>query len=365
MSREWAALDITLLRAMEGRESAASAYSSDPGRSQLPRVSVIIPVRNERARIEGVLAGVEAQTWPPTEVVVADGASTDGTRQWLDDAALTRPWLIVIDNPDKVIPAALNRCLRVCSGDVVARMDAHADYEPDYLERVVGRLESQPEAQGVGGAMRTVGRGPWGEAIAALLRRPWGLGGAPHRVGGSAGPVDHVFCTAYRLEAVVKVGGWDSELLANEDAELDYRIGRAVGPIWLEPAARSEWTTRSTVGALARQMWRYGFFRARTVHLHPGSLRWRHLVPVALTVGLAGLLLTRPRRGLVVVAGYLAVDGAVGAATSGADGASAWRGAVALPVVHLSWGGGMTVGLVRHLGAKSRPGLFDPPADAT
>jgi succinoglycan biosynthesis protein ExoA len=334
-------------------DGVGSGASSAPASS----VSVIVPVRNERQRIAEVLAGIEAQTVRPIEVVVADGASTDGTREWLEGAASTRPWLRVVDNPDRVIPAGLNRCVRVCTGDVVARMDAHAGYAPDYLETLLRFLDAHPDVPGAGGLMRTVGEGRWGHAIAAVLSRPWGLGGAPHRVGGSAGPVDHVFCTAYRREAILKAGGWDRAMLANEDAELDYRVGAGAGRIWLEPSATSVWTTRSTPGALARQMWRYGYYRARTVHLHPRSLRWRHLAPVVVAAGLPGLVLARRRAGLAATAAYLGAAGALGGATSRAAGASAWRGAIALPVVHLCWGGGMAAGLVRHRGARSEPGL--------
>ena len=325
--------------------------------SSKPSVAVIIPVRNERDRLPGLLQCIEAQTVQPDEVIVADGASTDGSRAWLVEATSTRPWLRWVDNPDIVIPAALNRAVATTTADIVARMDAHAEYAPDYLERIVEVLAAHPEVAGAGGAMQTHGDGRWGRAIATVLRSRWGLGGAPHRVGGTAGPVDHVFCSAYRRNAVVSVGGWDSRLLANEDAELDYRIGTMVGPVWLEPKARSTWATRTSPFALARQMWRYGFYRARTVHLHPASLKPRHLVPVALVAGLSIACIARPKWGARALALYFSVAWSGAAIAGHRSGASAWRAGLALPIVHFAWGSGMLVGLVRHRGAQEAPGL--------
>ena len=147
-------------------------------------VSVIIPVRDEIARVAAVLSGLQAQSRQPDQVVVADGRSQDGTREWLEHAAVTRPWLHIVDNPQRIVPTGLNAALRAATGDIVARMDAHADYAPDYLERVLAVLATRPAVVGVGGTMQTVGVGPWGAAIAAVLSRRFGLGGARHRIGG-------------------------------------------------------------------------------------------------------------------------------------------------------------------------------------
>jgi succinoglycan biosynthesis protein ExoA len=100
-------------------------------------VSVIIPVRDEIARVAAVLSGLQAQSRQPDQVVVADGRSQGGTREWLEHAAVTRPWLHIVDNPQRIVPTGLNAALRAATGDIVARMDAHADYAPDYLERVL------------------------------------------------------------------------------------------------------------------------------------------------------------------------------------------------------------------------------------
>ena len=311
-------------------------------------VSVVIPVRDEIHRMPAVLASVEAQTRFPDEVLVVDGMSTDGTGEWCRTAARTRPWLKVLDNPERVVPAALNVGLRHAEGDVWARMDAHAHYPEDYLERCLSVLRDRPEVVGVGSVMTTAGQGRWGRSIAAVLSRRIGLGGAQHRVDGRSGVVPHVFTGAYRRSALVAVGGYDPRLLANEDYEADHRVSEHVGALWLDSSIRSTWYVRESPRALSVQMWRYGFYKALTLTMHPGSLRARQLAPPALLLSLLAATLVRPRSGAALALAYASVAGAAGARAARSDGASAWRAAVVVPVVHLSWGAGLLAGGLAH-----------------
>jgi cellulose synthase/poly-beta-1,6-N-acetylglucosamine synthase-like glycosyltransferase len=329
---------------------------------ELPSISVVVPVRNERHQIPDLLAAIEAQTLRPVEVLVADGRSDDGTLEWLRAAARSRPWLRVVENPARVIPSGLNLAIARARGEVVARMDAHASYAPDYLRHLATVLAGHPEVVGAGGAMTTGGRGPWGRAIAAVLRRRIGLGGARHRTGGGGGPIEHVFSGAYRRRALVAVGGYDPTLHANEDFEVDHRLRRAGGTIWLEPRARVTWYTRESATALARQMWRYGFFKARTLWLHPRSLRPRQLAPPALVLCLTALTVGSPRLGITTWLVYLGTAVGLGAVAGRSDGASPWRAGLATPTVHLCWGLGLLVGLLRHREATQRPLLPLPGA---
>lgn len=317
-----------------------------------PSVTVIIPARNEMRRWPSVLRSLQAQTLQPDQVVVADGSSCDGSRAWLDRIATTDPSFVVVDNPARIVPCALNTALAHATGDVVARMDTHADYSPDYLRRVVDVLVSRPDVAGVGGAMRTAGTGNWGAAIAAVLRRPIGLGGARHRVAHTGGPVVHVFSGCYRREALLGAGGWDERLQANEDFEADVRIAKAGATIWLEPTATTTWYVRRDPAALAQQMWRYGFYKALTLNLHPGSLQLRQLAPPALVTALLIGPLVSPHATAVMAGVYLVAAAGSGALAARRDGASGLRGAVVVPIVHLSWGAGLLAGLVRF----TRPG---------
>ncbi len=332
----------------------ASQPRSRAGSADRPRLSVVIPARDEIERWPAVLTMLRAQTLQPDEVVVADGMSTDGSREWLAEVAAADSSFVVVDNEQRVVPAALNVGLQAARGRFVARMDTHADYDPDYLRTVVEFLESTPEAAAVGGAMETAGRGSWGRPIAAVLRRPIGLGGARHRVGGDAGPIVHVFSGCYRRERLVAAGGWDERLHANEDYEMDVRVAQTGAEVYLEPAARSTWYVRRTPRALAVQMWRYGYYKGLTLHLHPTSLRVRQLAPPLLVLTLLlGWLVSR-RGTLALAVAYAGATATMGARAARADGATARRGAAVPALVHLSWGAGLLAGLVRFAGERRR-----------
>ncbi len=309
-------------------------------------IDVIVPLRDEVGRIPDFLAMVGGQTLRPRRIIVADGMSTDGSRELLEKAQAQWPDLMVIDNHQRIVPAALNQALSRVESDIVARMDTHADYAPGYLAAVADVLRQRPDVVGVGGLMETAGRGHWGRAIASTLRRRIGLGGARHRVGGTAGPIDHVFSGCYRTSALRAIGGWDERFVANEDFEADARLREGGGLLWLTPDARSTWYVRESPPRLARQMWRYGRFKALTLSLHPGSLRLRQLAPPCLVLGLVGTLALRRSTGIALAGAYLVVAGGAGAHAARADGASALRGAAVPPLVHLSWGAGMLSGLI-------------------
>jgi succinoglycan biosynthesis protein ExoA len=69
----------------------------------LPFVSVVMPVRNERAYIERSLGAVLGQDYPAElmEIVVADGMSDDGTAEMLQQMAAADPRVTVIENPKR------------------------------------------------------------------------------------------------------------------------------------------------------------------------------------------------------------------------------------------------------------------------
>lgn len=329
--------------------------ANDASRLSSLRVSVISPVLNERRHLPTLVDCIEAQTLPPFEAIFADGGSDDGTREWLETAARSRPWMHLVANPDRIVSAGLNRAVAAASGDVVARMDGHAWYPPDYLERLVEVLATHSQVVGVGGAMSVRGKGRWGKAIAAVLDHPIGLGGAPHRATTRRGMTYHVGHGTYRRAALLTVGGFDASFAANEDFELDQRLRRGGGAIWLEPSAWFISFARETPRALATQMWRYGYYKARTLWKHPRSLRVRHLAPPALIVGLTALATLSTRRAGQVGLTYLTAAGTAGGLTARAAGASPWRAGLLVPLVHLAWGAGLLAGLMSHRRARHEP----------
>lgn len=302
-----------------------------------PVVSVVIPTYNEECYLERTLAAVAAQTYAgDIEVIVADGRSSDGTRE----IARARGALVV-DNPERLQAAGLNAGIAAATGEIVVRVDGHCEIAPDYVERCVDALGRTGAAM-VGGSMRPVGSGWRQRGIAAATQARLGAGPARFHRPGHSGWVDTVYLGAFRRSTALEVGGYSVEHTPNEDAEFAHRMGRH-GGVWLDDSIRSSYAPRATFSALARQYLRYGRGRARTMVSHPDSISPRQLAAPALLVGLAA-----PTRRPVAVA-YAAAVAAGTVATAAHDVRDAPGYLIALPVMHLSWGTGFYIELAHEL----------------
>jgi succinoglycan biosynthesis protein ExoA len=261
-----------------------------------PTVTIIVPCYNEQATIRALLDAVMAQTYPleKLDVVISDGLSTDGTRAVLSAFQREHPELPlqVVDNTVRTIPSGVNRAIDAARGEIILRLDAHSMPYPDYVARCVQALE-QGLGANVGGVWEIrPGASTWvADSIAAAAAHPLGVGDALYRLAPAAGAVDTVPFGAFRRSLIDKIGKYDETLLSNEDYEFNTRVRQSGGTVWLDPAIRSVYFSRSTFGALARQYWRYGFWKLRMLRRYPSTLRWRQALPPVFVLSLVGLFL--------------------------------------------------------------------------
>jgi len=262
----------------------------------MPRVSIIVPCYNEEATIQLLLKSIYDQTYTHSEieVVLADGMSTDQTRAEVAAFQRRYPDLLVkvVDNPKRIIPAALNTALAAAQGEFIIRLDGHSMMYPEYVKNCVADLE-QGKGDNVGGVWEIHPAGPGfiARSIAAAAAHPFGVGDALYRFTNRAGAVDTVPFGAFRRSLVEQVGHFDESLLTNEDYEFNTRIRQHGGVVWLDPAIRSVYIARASLAALAKQYWRYGFWKLRMLRRYPGTLRWRQALPPLFVLGCAGLAL--------------------------------------------------------------------------
>jgi hypothetical protein len=213
----------------------AEAGASARADTTTPLVTIAIPCFNEEAHIEACLEDVFAQDYPAArlEVLVADGRSTDRTREILARVAERRPGrLRVIDNPRRLQAAGMNAMIAEAEGEIVVRMDVHARYASDYVRQCVAVL-AETGADNVGGAQRARPKTFFQRALCAALESPLAVGGARYRSADAEGFVDTVFLGAFRREVFDLVGAYDPNAITNEDAELNQRILRAGGTVYL------------------------------------------------------------------------------------------------------------------------------------
>ena len=321
----------------------------------LPYVTIAMPCLNEAGFIEECLRSIQAQSYPRDRfgILVADGGSSDGTREILARLAREDDRIHIIYNPERLQAPGLNRILRQARGDVIVRMDVHCEYAPNYVEKCVEVLE-RTGADNVGGAQRCLARTPFQQAVCTALRSPLGVGGAAYRDPGKEGFVDTVFLGAFRRGVFEKVGLYDPQAVTNEDAELNQRIIAAGGRIYLSREIEVHYRPRESFRALARQYFRYGRGRARTLLKHRRFLTVRPALPfLGVTAGILSLVALPWTRALLPFAALVALATGIEAVRVGAAGgvAHVLRVWTILPLIVVSHGVGFGVGLARYVPA--------------
>ena len=256
-----------------------------------PFISVVIPVYNEEKYLDVCIQTLLQQDYPREQMVwfFVDGMSTDRTREILAAYREEYPELIqVLDNPNKTVPYAMNIGIRAAKGPYLIRLDAHAEYAADYFSRCVEVLE-ETGADNVGGAMETKARTAIGRTIAKMLSSKFGVGDSQFRTGGQDGYVDTVPFGAFRREVFQKVGLYDERLTRNQDSELNYRIIKNGGKIYLSQKIKLAYYCRDSVKGIARMARLNGKWNIITNKLCPGSMRLRHFIPFLFVLSLIGL----------------------------------------------------------------------------
>lgn len=311
-----------------------------------PRVSVIVPVRNEAEHIATCLRSIlEQRLDAEIEVIVADGCSADGTAEIARSLGAT-----VVDNPARTTPAALNAALAAARGEIVVRFDAHAEMPAGYLRACVDAVQEEADVAGVGGWSLVRARGPWGRALGAALASGFATGNPrlwrTPREHHCRVELDTFSFGCWPAEELRAAGGWDERFVRNQDFELNYRLRKRGGRILFDPNIWFVYRPRESLAAIARQYWDYGRFKALLVADEPLALRPRQLAPIALlltaaTASLPVVLAPAARRALGL---YGLALGLVAA-----KGGGGVRTAPVLATIHLAWGAGLVRGLLGEL----------------
>ncbi|MDX1200551.1 glycosyltransferase [Sinorhizobium medicae] len=305
---------------------------------------IVIPCLDEASHIEALIEKLRPALTPlNAQIVIADGGSTDGTRDIAGRLATEDPRVLFLDNPKRIQSAAINRAVAElgADSDYLIRIDAHGTYPDDYCERLVEDALATG-ADSVVVAMQTVGFSTFQKATAFAQNSKLGNGGSKHRSGAVGHWAEHGHHALMRIEAFKAVGGYDESFSHNEDAELDYRLGKAGYRIWMTDRTSMVYYPRAKIVPLFRQYFGYGRGRAKNFLKHRAMPGLRQMVPLAVAPVVFGALLAIVNWMAVLPAGVWA-GACLGYGVWMALGQRNPYGplaAVAAMVMHLAWSAG-------------------------
>jgi len=339
-----------------------------PGRKDAPvvaegaGVTFVMPVLNERAYLRRAVETVLAQdVAAPTELILALAPSTDGTTELARElAADTR--IVLVANPEADIPIGLNRAIRAGRYPTIVRVDAHSELEPGYTRRALETLD-RVGAANVGGVMKADGRTPFQRAVARAYNSPIGLGGGAYHGGTQEGEAESAYLGVMRRDVLEEVGLFDETIRRGEDWELNLRIRRAGYRVWFDPSLAVTYWPRESWSRLVRQFSATGRWRGELVRRYGRGNSVRFFAPPALVVDVALSVVIAALQLTGVLAGWWALAASVVylpviayallviVVALGPGGGHGWRDKLwtlaVLPTMHLSWGMGFLIGVMR------------------
>ena len=250
-------------------------------------VSVVMPLYNEEAYLDDCIQSLLKQDFPRNKMewIFVDGMSTDRTMEILEYYQSKLSIIKILKNAKKIVPCAMNIGIEEAKGRYIIRLDAHSDYPPDYISKCVYYLE-QTNAENVGGVLETKAEGFVGNAIAKVLSSPFGVGDSQFRTNGESGYVDTVPFGAFKREVFYRWGGYDERLVRNQDNEMNYRIRKNGGKIYLANDIHLTYHCRDSVKDLIKMALKNGKWNIITTKLCKGTMGLRHFIPLLFVMSL-------------------------------------------------------------------------------
>ena len=213
------------------------------------------------------------------EIIISDGLSNDGTLDIVKQFQEKYRYIKLIRNNARTVPAGFNKALSFAKGDVIIRVDGHSTLEPDFINNSI-KILNEKNASCVGGPTKHFSNTFIGKNISIAQCSYFGAGGASFRTGVSKGKyVNTLAFGAYNRAEFLKVGAYDEELIRNQDEELNYRIVKNGGKIWIDPSIKSIYYVRNSILKLFSQYFYYGFYKVRVIQKIKSIFSFRHFVP--------------------------------------------------------------------------------------
>ena len=254
-------------------------------------ISVVCPIYNEEKYIAKCIDSILEQDFPhdDMEVLFVDGMSSDRTREIVLEYTEKYKFIRLLDNPHRTSPYAMNIGIENATGDTIFRMDAHAQYPNNYLSELYLKFQELPNAENVGGVCETLPCNDTNEAyaIAEVLSNSFGMGNSYFRTGVSEiRKVDTVPFGCFHKSLFKRIGLYDTDLDRNQDDELNGRIIRNGGSIYIIPSIKIKYFARDKMGKVRKMFYQYGLYKPLVNKKLGAPATLRQFVPVLFLLGI-------------------------------------------------------------------------------
>jgi len=309
-------------------------------------LSVICPTFNEINYINKLFESFQDSENIDKEIYFVDGGSTDGTLEQIEALKRKYSFIHVVDNPMRYVSHGFNEAFKKSKGKYIAFLGAHAVYPSGYFSRAIDYLSSN-ECDVVGGPLKQEGKTATGKAIAWCMSTRFGVGDTEFRTSNKKRIVQSVAFAVYKREIFEKVGLLDEQLVRNQDDEFHYRINKFGYRIMMVPEMQCTYFVRESLVKLARQYFQYGLYKPLVFKKVKSGFRVRHFVPsmFVLYLVIAPLTLFYP---VIIIPAilYFAMDIFFSFKNKN-SGTIKIIALLVYPVLHLSYGVGFLLGLVK------------------
>ena len=219
-------------------------------------VSIVVTELNEAQEIARVVTSLLAQQPPPSELVIVDGGSTDGTWEWLVQAQARDPRLVAIRDETcslkhsaGPVSRGRNVAIAAAKSELIATADAGCTYAPDWLRNLTAPLAA-------GAALYALG----GSCLDPADHSLWDVASAPF-FSVKLSPLEPTkSCTARSMAFTkplwAKIGGFPEDVLVGEDTLFDRSARRETTPAFVSNA-KALYHPRNSFRAATHQMARY------------------------------------------------------------------------------------------------------------
>ena len=251
------------------------------------KISIIIPILNEEKYIKECIESIINFDYhkEALEILFVDGMSTDNTLKVINEYQKEYSYIQVIQNRDKIVPIAMNIGIKMAKGEYICRLDAHAKYPSNYISKLL-EWSLKLDADNVGAVCKTKLKTDTrvAKAIQFVMSDKFGVGNSLFRIGvDKVCEVDTVPFGFYKKEVFENIGVYNEKLVRVQDLEMNKRLKKSGGKIFLVPDIECTYYPRETL----KSFWKNRVKTGRWIILAPyitnnlRNISLRHIIPLA------------------------------------------------------------------------------------